>query len=109
MRERIRSSDIGPSDNAELQQSTALGAKGIFRRFVFVLVVFEVIVGVAVLTYDILDTTASMNDKLESLATVGMQVVQTMRTDSPETSNADLLCQAAKVTGFPMGLIAHGG
>ena len=109
MMDRNPGSEVEPDESVELQQSTAIGAKGIFRRFVFVLVVFEMIVGVAVLTYDILDTTASMHEKLDSLGTVGAQVVQSLRAEAPDAAEVDVLRQASRITGFPMGLVTKGG
>lgn len=100
---------IETDDGIELQHSTELGAKGIFRRFVFVLVVLEIIMGGMLLAYDIADNTASMHEKLESMAITGERVTQRLRADRPEVSDVDIVRESSRITSMPMGLVTRAG
>ena len=111
-----RPSDSGRTDssrnteaNVEQQNSTAVGAKGIFRRFVFVLIVFEILVGVGVLTYDVFDNRKSMHQSIEAIAALGTHVAQTLRADYPDATDQDILLQASQLTKCPMGLVTKQG
>jgi PAS domain S-box-containing protein len=100
---------VETDDGIELQQSTELGAKGIFRRFVFVLVVLELIMGGMMLAYDIADNTASMREKLESVAIASERVTHRLREDLPEARDLDIVRESSRITGMPMGLVTHDG
>jgi PAS domain S-box-containing protein len=102
--------DIVESDDGiELEQSTERGAKGIFRRFVFVLGVLEVIMGAALLVYDIDDHRRSTEDKLDSMADVVEHMAIRMRHESPGTSDEEILRRCSRLTEMPLGLVTKAG
>lgn len=100
---------VETDDGIELAQSTKRGAKGIFRRFVFVLVVLEIIMGAALMMYDVWDTTGSTHDKLETVADVAERTVVQLRRDAGDATDVDVIRQASHMTGMPMGLVTKAG
>ena len=93
----------------EGRQSTAVGARRIFRRFVFVLVVFDFFVGTGVLAYEFFDSRQSMHEKLDPIGALANTIVQKLQAESPEAREQDVLLQASQLTGYPMGLVTKDG
>ena len=109
MREPKQVDIVESDDGIELEQSTERGAKGIFRRFVFVLGVLEVIMGVALLVYDVDDHRRSTQDKLDSMADVVEHMANRMRLESPGTSDEEILQRCSRLTQMPLGLVTKAG
>jgi PAS domain S-box-containing protein len=91
-----------------MEQSTALGAKRIFRRFVVVAVGVNALVGLAVVTFDVADSIWTRNDFLRDIGTLLSRVAVRVR-ERHDEPDEQVVRRAAEVTGFPMALIARGG
>ncbi|MCL2822743.1 MAG: ATP-binding protein [Polyangiaceae bacterium] len=111
MSERIPDSRRNGEDTLAQRKSTADGAQGIFRRFVFVLLVVELFVGIGLATYFVFDSRSSMHIKLLSLGDQAIHVAQTLREETPRTTLTDeaVIEQASRLTGCEMGLVTRDG
>ena len=97
------------TDDVELERSTALGAQGIFRRFVVVLVVLEILMGAGMLVYDVQDSTRTTHDQLEATGEVVARMALQWRQDNPQASDQEIIDRASRLSGMPTAVIGKDG
>jgi PAS domain S-box-containing protein len=91
-----------------MEQSTAQGARHIFRRFMLVAVGLNALVGLAVVSFDVADSVWTTHDHLRDLGTLLSRVALRLRSGHDE-SDQHLMERAADLTGFPMALLSREG
>ena len=96
-------------DGIALDQSTRRGARGIFRRFVFVLVVLEILMGGLLLVYDVIDNTHATRERLEDVADLAQRTAGQVRVSSPDVSDIEIVRRSGRLTQMPMGLVTTAG
>ncbi|MCU0691631.1 MAG: ATP-binding protein [Polyangiaceae bacterium] len=100
---------VRTQDGIELEASTARGARAIFRRFVIVAVGLEILMGTAMLIYDVVDSTVTTRDKLDTTAKVVARATERLRAEEPSLSDEEVVQRISRLLGMPMGLLSPGG
>ncbi len=91
-----------------MEQSTAQGARHIFRRFMLVAVGLNALVGLAVVIADVADSIWTTHDFLRDSGALLSRIAVRLRARHDET-DAQVMQRATEVTGFPMALLARDG
>ncbi len=100
--------DDSKLDLPVMERSTALGAKGIFFRFVLIAVSINAAIAVSIVIYDVVDSTRATRDTLKSRGMLLANVALRMRHNSRETDQ-EVVKRAAALTENPMALLTYKG
>ncbi len=92
-----------------LDQPTAQGAKGIFRRFIIIAVGLNALVGTAVVIFDVADSIWTTHDFLRDTGQLATRITNGLRQERPQPEDWAVR-RASQLTGLPMALLdASGG
>jgi PAS domain S-box-containing protein len=95
-------------DLPALDERTAHGARGIFRRFALVAIGLNAVLGIAVVSFDVADSIWSRNDWLRDLGVLITRATLRLHHGSGEP-DARAVRTSVELTGFPMALFDRQG
>ncbi len=88
-----------------LDRSTAQGARGIFVRFVLVVLGINFVVGGFVIAFDIWSSVRQTRKELETAARHAQRVAGQLSNAEPELAPEQVMRRASDLTGMPMALL----
>ncbi len=88
-----------------LARSTAQGARGIFVRFVLVVLGINLVIGGAVVAFDIWSSVRETRESLESSAKHALYVADRLHAAQPDLPLGAIVTRASELTGMPMALL----
>jgi PAS domain S-box-containing protein len=91
-----------------MEQSTAQGARYIFRRFILVAVGANALVGMAVVAFDVADSIWTTHDFMRDTGALLSRVTLRLR-DRHDETDEQVIRRAVELTAFPMALLTRSG
>jgi PAS domain S-box-containing protein len=95
-------------DLPALDERTAHGARGIFRRFALLAIGLNAVLGIAVVSFDVADSIWSRNDWLRDLGVLITRATLRLH-HGPGEPDVKAVSTAVELTGFPMALFDRRG
>jgi len=92
-----------------LSEPTAAGARRIFMRFVLVAVGVNVLIGAAVVVYNVYDSLSDTHDRLEVIGEMHVGTTRRLKRASPDLTDEQVMRRASALLDVPMALFSTRG